>query len=153
MWGQDIWCLWWVQSLPYVLPVWTRNGLHEVRFYHNTTLTSQIAKFMGPTWGPPGPCRPQMGPMLAPWNLLSGLKSHFKMYTKWTALCPLGSFYEVSIVSWQFDLCVSFIWARRNMCNTAWFHHDKAAHIKSPINHWSLKNLDEHLDKLFSNSF
>ena len=20
---------------------------------------------MGPTWGPPGPCRPQMGPMLA----------------------------------------------------------------------------------------
>ena len=33
---------------------------------------SQIANFMGPTWGPPGPCRPQMGPMLAPWNLLSG---------------------------------------------------------------------------------
>ena len=34
--------------------------------------TSQIAKFMGPTWGPPGSCRPQMGPMLAPWTLLSG---------------------------------------------------------------------------------
>ena len=28
---------------------------------------------MGPTWGPPGSCRPQMGPMLAPWTLLSGL--------------------------------------------------------------------------------
>ena len=27
---------------------------------------------MGPTWGPPGSCRPQMGPMLAPWTLLSG---------------------------------------------------------------------------------
>ena len=27
---------------------------------------SQIAKFMGQTWGPPGSCRPQMGPMLAP---------------------------------------------------------------------------------------
>ena len=26
---------------------------------------------MGPTWGPPGSCRPQMGPMLAPWTLLS----------------------------------------------------------------------------------
>ena len=26
----------------------------------------------GPTWGPPGSCRPQMGPMLAPWTLLSG---------------------------------------------------------------------------------
>ena len=35
--------------------------------------TTQIAKFMGPTWGPPGSCRPQMGPMLAPWTLLSGL--------------------------------------------------------------------------------
>ena len=32
----------------------------------------QIAKFMGPTWGPHGACRPQMGPMLAPWTLLSG---------------------------------------------------------------------------------
>ena len=34
---------------------------------------SQIAKFMGPTWGQPGFCRPQMGPMLAPWTLLSGV--------------------------------------------------------------------------------
>ena len=34
--------------------------------------STQIAKFMGPTWGPPGSCRPQMGPMLAPWILLSG---------------------------------------------------------------------------------
>ena len=34
--------------------------------------TLQIAKFMGPTWGPPGSCRPQMDPMLAPWTLLSG---------------------------------------------------------------------------------
>ena len=31
-----------------------------------------IAKFMGPTWGPPGSCRPQVGPMLAQWTLLSG---------------------------------------------------------------------------------
>ena len=37
--------------------------------WYNTT---QIAKFMGPTWGPPGSCQPQMGPMLAPWTLLSG---------------------------------------------------------------------------------
>ena len=31
-----------------------------------------IARYMGPTWGPPGSCRPQMGPMLAPCTLLSG---------------------------------------------------------------------------------
>ena len=28
---------------------------------------------MGPTWGPSGSCRPQMGPMLAPWTMLSGV--------------------------------------------------------------------------------
>ena len=38
-------------------------------FYSRRT---QIAKFMGPTWGPPGTCRSQMGPMFAPWTLLSG---------------------------------------------------------------------------------
>ena len=35
--------------------------------------TSQIARFMGPTWGPPGSCRPQMGHMLAPGILLLGM--------------------------------------------------------------------------------
>ena len=30
-----------------------------------------IEKFMGPTWGPTGSCRPQVGPMLVPWTLLS----------------------------------------------------------------------------------
>ena len=37
---------------------------------------TQIPIFMGPTWGPPGSCRPQMGPMLAPWTLLSGDSPH-----------------------------------------------------------------------------
>ena len=31
-----------------------------------TVWLTQIAKFMGLTWGPPGSCQPQMGPMLAP---------------------------------------------------------------------------------------
>ena len=31
-----------------------------------------IARFMGPTWDPSGADRTQMGPMLAPWTLLSG---------------------------------------------------------------------------------
>ena len=39
----------------------------------NLVTISQITKFMGPTWGPPGSCRPQMGPMLDPWTLLSGI--------------------------------------------------------------------------------
>ena len=36
------------------------------------TGTSQITKFMRPTWGPPGSCRSQMGPMLAPWTCYLG---------------------------------------------------------------------------------
>ena len=31
-----------------------------------------ITKFMGPTWGPSETDRAQVGPMLAPWTLLSG---------------------------------------------------------------------------------
>ena len=34
---------------------------------------SLIARFMGATWGPPGTDRTQVGPMLAPWTLLSGV--------------------------------------------------------------------------------
>ena len=26
-------------------------------------ITSQVAKFMGPTWGPPGTCWPHVGPV------------------------------------------------------------------------------------------
>ena len=39
-----------------------------------TERSSQTAKFMGPTWGPPGSWRPQMGSMLPPWTLLSGVR-------------------------------------------------------------------------------
>ena len=37
-------------------------------------MTSQIARFMGPKWGPPGASRTKVGPMLAPWTLLSGIE-------------------------------------------------------------------------------
>ena len=46
--------------------------------YKDTTdifsLSSLIARFMGPTWGPSGADRTQVGPMLAPWTLLSGME-------------------------------------------------------------------------------
>ena len=49
--------------------------------------TYKIAKFMGSTWGPPGSCRPQMGPMLAPWVLLSGIQEdHFGTRTHWSLM-------------------------------------------------------------------
>ena len=39
----------------------------------STDITSLIARFTGPTWHPSGADRTKMGPMLAPWTLLSGL--------------------------------------------------------------------------------
>ena len=42
---------------------------------------SQIARSMGPTCHPPGSCRPQVGPMLAPWNLLSGIRCTLSLNT------------------------------------------------------------------------
>ena len=36
---------------------------------------SQIARFTWPTWGQPGHCRPQVGPMSAPWTLPSGMQT------------------------------------------------------------------------------
>ena len=54
-----IWMLWLPQSKP---EIWIYIGV-----------SSQKAKFMGSIWGPSGSCWPQIGPILAPWALLSGL--------------------------------------------------------------------------------
>ena len=58
---------------------------HEKRFHKKYIF--QIAKFMRPTWGPPGSCRPQMGPVLAPRTLLSGCFMHSK-YVAHTMVTP-----------------------------------------------------------------
>ena len=42
-------------------------------------IPSLIARFMGPTCGPSGAYRSQVGPMLAPWTLLSGLPCLYAM--------------------------------------------------------------------------
>ena len=46
-------------------------------------ITTQIARFTWPTWGPHGSCRPQVGPMLAPWILLWGLVN-----IPWSPMAP-----------------------------------------------------------------
>ena len=57
------------------------NGYHKL---------SQIARFIGPTGGPPGSCWPQMGPMLAPWTLLSGM---LMVWLCFTCISCSGSLY------------------------------------------------------------
>ena len=67
---------------------------------------TQIAKFMGPTWGPPGSSQPQMGPMLAPWTLLLGYA------------CQLFTDHQ-AIVKLQRKLCITDILAQNiEKCKT-----------------------------------
>ena len=51
---------------------WHIYGLLSLTEWSGYRAISQIAKFMGPKWGPTGSCQPEMGPTLAPWSLLPG---------------------------------------------------------------------------------
>ena len=65
-------------------------------------ILTHIAKFIGPTWGPPGSCRPQLGPMLAPWTLLSG-----KCIYAWSNSNPLLLF----AIATRYDIKSQYSWA------------------------------------------
>ena len=60
--------------------VWIENSfICMIVFFHFDarpcnviSVMTLITRFMGPTWGPSGADRTQVGPMLAPWTLLSG---------------------------------------------------------------------------------
>ena len=87
-------------------------------------IVSLIARFMGPTWGPSGADRTQVGPMLALWTLLSGM-CRFSSYQSCNIFFILFSFhisssfnkyvllsYNIGIVttrrlflSWELHLC------------------------------------------------
>ena len=80
------WC--YIELSPYwewslyrpVFYLWLRKfSANDIRCYKCNShwlRTTLIEKFMGPTWGPSGADRTQVGPMLAPWTLLSGLFNH-----------------------------------------------------------------------------
>ena len=64
-------------------------------------IITHIARFMGPTRGPPGSCRPQMGPMLVPWNLLSRKiwlfhAMHLPIFNR-NASLALGILYDIIV--------------------------------------------------------
>ena len=94
LWTNDnlvYWCI----SVSLGLDLLIERGLNKIATIFQTTFSLQKkfvlwfqlygTLFLGSTWqyapdsivhganmGPPGSCRPQMGPMLAPWTLLSG---------------------------------------------------------------------------------
>ena len=63
--------------------------------------------FMGPTWGPSGADRTQVGPMLAPWTLLSGVLHSYIADTIFTIL--LQYFNKTNIVN-QLTVSVESAW-------------------------------------------
>ena len=91
------WMYWYIDGLVQDCSNTIGNALHllqscditgsidKYRIYECGQLSaySLIARFMGPTWGPSGTDRTQVGPMLAPWTLLSGLAA--ANGTKWQA--------------------------------------------------------------------
>ena len=83
--------------------------VYGIKPFFEAMMTSQIAKFMGPTWGPPGSCRPQMGPMLASWTLVSGLLSMGHPGSKTTGI--LVSKYERFVHKIAIELVVRKMFA------------------------------------------
>ena len=61
-----------------LFPIYS-NYCNSLKIITLQEISAQIANFMGPTWGPPGSCQPQMGPMLAPSTLLLGWVPELQM--------------------------------------------------------------------------
>ena len=60
-------------------PISCCPGRHTLMYLSNKLFSSssfkfKTVRFVGPTWGPSGADRTQVGPMLAPWSLLSGYR-------------------------------------------------------------------------------
>ena len=83
-----------------------------------------IARLMGPIWGPSGADRTQVGPMLAPWTLLSGHPSlvssipveHHIM--EWIPL-QIQTFSFKKINTLTFSVCVTLF-----LCVWGWWTHE-----------------------------
>ena len=66
-----------------------------------------IARFMEPPWGPSGAHRTQVGPMLAPWTLLSG-----QYFLLWVGC--LGIYFSLNALIYAFILCIAILYCWRN---------------------------------------
>ena len=82
---------------------------------------------MGPTWGPSGADRTQVGPMLAPWTLLSGrcwLKRVIHVYIQFSLVfnnsVSVSKYDGNIIVSWQHFIIV---WQLKNIMTQQKYSH------------------------------
>ena len=100
----------------------------ELGRYANIFITrcvpTQITKFMGSTWGPYRSCWPQMGPMLAPWNLLSGKVQD--IYYCISFLVPYHHTIEMYSSQYIASICVPIFG-----------HHDDVIKWKPFLRYWT----------------
>ena len=72
-----------IPSFPFVVLLFRRwvSDVFCFQYYHvGYSMSSQIARFMGPRWGLPEADRTQVGPMLAPWTLLSRMCANNRIH-------------------------------------------------------------------------
>ena len=62
----------WYDALGYARKKCKGKSSHSYTSFTHLAAYTLIARFMWPTWGPTGADRTKVGPMLAPWTLLSG---------------------------------------------------------------------------------
>ena len=100
---------------------------HEISSPENVfRLAALRARLLGPTWGPSGADRTQVGPMLAPWTLLSGWP-----FVRWmTGGLPSQrakyAHLGVLLFSWQLEMVLnkqsSFQWVENLLNDAIWRH-------------------------------
>ena len=82
------------------------KGLISHSYLSENTL---MARFLGPTWGLSGADRTQIGPMLAPWTLLSGYCSCVSCFQDSILIGICTCHNEWAVVSWVNWFIVHFI--------------------------------------------
>ena len=106
---------------------------------HYWNISTQLAKFMGPTWGPPGSCRPQLGPILAPWAMLSGHFSHVCVVCRYITDGTIIEWLDIYTMPGHFAF-----WVLLNHSITLW------SNIRCDEANWLLNNsITHHFDMLY----
>ena len=100
--------------------------------------STQIARFMGPTWDPPGSCRPQMGPM----NL--AIRERFSQQLKCLRLFTSYKPHTVSCRCQQ----------GQGVKSSSLIHNGVTSHdVSMPSTHWPLGDLEDILFKQIEADF
>ena len=72
----------WFRSVQYKFMAWL------LLWWYEASKFTQIATFMGPTWGPAGSCRPHLGPHVGPMNFAIGAMYLVFLGHKFNSLAP-----------------------------------------------------------------